>query len=193
MAVTLVTGPVRSGKSARAMSIARSSGLQVSYVATAMHDAGDREWESRLERHARERPSAWETIESAGLTQDALLELFREAESERCLLVDSLGTWIGARMAGDLASFERDAAAFAERLDRDAADIAAAMLESRARVIVVAEEVGWDVVPTSSSARVFRDILGRMKQRLAAGAEQVLLVVCGFAIDLRALGSASQA
>ena len=56
-------------------------------------------------------------------------------------------------------------------------------------VIVVAEEVGWDVVPVSASARLFRDVLGRMKQRLAGAADEAYLVVSGFVLDLRALGA----
>jgi adenosylcobinamide kinase / adenosylcobinamide-phosphate guanylyltransferase len=187
MAVTLVTGPVRSGKSDRAMSIARSGGRRVTYIATARRDAADREWESRLERHARARPAGWETIECAGMSRVELVAIFREATGDRCLIVDSLGTWLDACMARDVAAFERDVPEFEARLDAQATELARAMLQSRAQVIAVAEEVGWDIVPAYVSARVFRDVLGRMKQRLAAGGASVLLVVCGLAIDLRAL------
>ena len=62
------------------------------------------------------------------------------------------------------------------------------MLASRAHVIVVTEEVGWDIVPVAASARLFRDVLGRMKQWLAGEARDAYLVVCGFALDLHALG-----
>jgi len=189
MGVTLVTGPVRSGKSRYVLDIAQRSSRRVSYVATAMRDGSDAEWESRLSRHIHDRPSTWDSIESASLNRDALLALFREALDEQCIVVDALGTWLAARIAGGVDALERDFAAFETKMDEEAAELAQAMLESRAQVVVVAEEVGWDIVPVAASARLFRDVLGRMKQRLAARADAVFLVVCGFALDLRALGS----
>ncbi|HTX55519.1 MAG TPA: bifunctional adenosylcobinamide kinase/adenosylcobinamide-phosphate guanylyltransferase [Candidatus Acidoferrales bacterium] len=189
MAVTLVTGPVRSGKSRYVVEIAQASGRRVSYVATAMRDASDGEWNARLTRHVHDRPATWDSVESASLGHDSLIALFREGSPEQCIVVDALGTWLAARIATHIDVLERDFAAFEARMDAEAAELAQAMLESRAQVVVVVEEVGWDIVPVAASARLFRDVLGRMKQRLAAGADAVFLVVCGIALDLRALGS----
>jgi adenosylcobinamide kinase / adenosylcobinamide-phosphate guanylyltransferase len=189
MGVTLVTGPVRSGKSRYVIEIAQASGRRVSYVATAMRDGSDDEWNSRLTRHVHDRPASWDSIESASLGHEALIALFRDGSPEQCIVVDALGTWLAARIAIHIDVLERDFAAFELQMDEEAAELAQAMLESRAQVVVVAEEVGWDIVPVAASARLFRDVLGRMKQRLAAGADAVFLVVCSFALDLRALGS----
>jgi adenosylcobinamide kinase / adenosylcobinamide-phosphate guanylyltransferase len=189
MAVTLVTGPVRSGKSRYVIEIAQRSGRRVSYVATAIRDESDVEWNARLTRHVHDRPSTWDAIESASLGHDALIALFREGLEEQCIVVDALGTWLAARIATHIDELERDFAAFEGQMDAEATELAHAMLESHAQVVVVAEEVGWDIVPVAASARLFRDVLGRMKQRLAGGADAVFLVVCGFALDLRALGT----
>ena len=62
------------------------------------------------------------------------------------------------------------------------------MLASPADVIAVSEQIGWDVVPVAASARLFRDTMGRMAQRLARRADRVYLVVAGYALDLRAQG-----
>jgi adenosylcobinamide kinase/adenosylcobinamide-phosphate guanylyltransferase len=62
------------------------------------------------------------------------------------------------------------------------------MLASRPSVIAVSEQFGWDVVPVAASARLFRDAMGRMVQRLAKQADNVYLVVAGYALDLRRLG-----
>ncbi|HTZ54572.1 MAG TPA: bifunctional adenosylcobinamide kinase/adenosylcobinamide-phosphate guanylyltransferase [Candidatus Acidoferrum sp.] len=189
MGVTLVTGPVRSGKSRYVVEIAQASGKRISYVATAIRDGSDGEWDARLARHVHDRPASWESIESASLGHTALIALFREGLPEQCIVVDALGTWVAARIAIHIDALERDFAAFETQMDEEATDLVQAMLESRAQVVVVAEEVGWDIVPVAASARLFRDVLGRMKQRLAADADAVFLVVCGFALDLRALGS----
>jgi adenosylcobinamide kinase/adenosylcobinamide-phosphate guanylyltransferase len=188
MPVTLVTGPVRSGKSRYVTALAGRSGLPVCVVATAAREACDAQWDARLERHRADRPADWQTIESASLEHGDLLAIFRDAVEQRCIVVDALGTWIGARIAASVNEFERDVTAFEAQLDTQAEAFVASMLASRAHVIVVAEEVGWDVVPIAPSARVFRDVLGRMKQRLAAHAAAVFLVVCGYALDVRALG-----
>ena len=189
MGVTLVTGPVRSGKSRYVVEIAQRSGRRVSYVATAMRDGSDDEWDSRLTRHVHDRPSTWDSIESASLGHDALIALFRDGVPDQCIVVDAVGTWLAARIATHIDALERDFAAFETRMDEEATELAQAMHDSRAQVVVVAEEVGWDIVPVAASARLFRDVLGRMKQRIAADADAVFLVVCGFALDLRALGT----
>jgi adenosylcobinamide kinase/adenosylcobinamide-phosphate guanylyltransferase len=189
MGVTLVTGPVRSGKSRYVIEIAQASGRRVSYVATSMRDGADDEWDLRLTRHVHDRPASWDSIESASLGHEALIALFRDGGPEECIVVDALGTWLAARIATHIDALERDFAAFEAQMDQEASELAQAMLESRAQVVAVAEEVGWDIVPVAASARLFRDVLGRMKQRLAAGADAVFLVVCGFALDLRALGT----
>ena len=188
MAVILVTGPVRSGKSRYVIAIAERSGKRVSYVATAMQEAGDGEWDTRLQRHMRDRPADWELIESAYLGHDALLEVFRSGTEDQCIIVDALGTWLAARIATRIDLVQRDFAAFEASMDTEGAELAKAMLDSKALVVVVAEEVGWDIVPIAASARLFRDVLGRLKQRLAAEARDVYLVVCGFALDLHSLG-----
>jgi len=188
MAVVFITGPVRSGKSAFAVRLARESGLDVTYVATAAASPEDAEWRARLARHTRERPQAWRTIETAPLAHDAQLELFRTASAGECLLVDALGTWLAAGIGARIELLEIDYVVFEAQLDREAAAFVDAMLASPARVLVVSEQVGWDVVPVAASARLFRDVMGRMAQRLAARAEAAYLVVAGYALDLRANG-----
>jgi len=189
MAVTLVTGPVRSGKSRYVAQLAASSGLPVTYLATASRDPNDAEWNERLRRHMEDRPAHWETIETASLNHAELLHIFANAARDRCIVVDALGTWISARLSENIDAFESDYVAFEARLDREAEQFANAMLSSDANVLVVAEEAGWDVVPVMPSGRLFRDVLGRMKQRLAAHADHVYLVTSGFSLDLRSLGT----
>jgi adenosylcobinamide kinase / adenosylcobinamide-phosphate guanylyltransferase len=170
--------------------LARESGLDVTYLATAAAAPEDAEWRARLARHTRERPESWRTIETAPLSHQAQLELFRSARASECLLVDALGTWLAAGIGARIELLEIDYVVFEAQLDREAGEFVDAMLASPARVLVVGEQVGWDVVPVAASARLFRDVMGRMAQRLAARAERAYLVVAGYAIDLRASGEA---
>lgn len=188
MAVTFITGPVRSGKSAFGVRLAATSGRGVTYIATAAGEPEDAEWRARLTRHVLERPASWRTVETAGMTHDAQLALLRGASPDACLLVDALGTWLAARIAARIDLLEIDYSVLAAQLDEEAAQFVDAMLASPAYVVVVSEQIGWDVVPVAASARLFRDAMGKMVQRLAKSAQRVYLVVAGYALDLRAAG-----
>jgi adenosylcobinamide kinase/adenosylcobinamide-phosphate guanylyltransferase len=188
MAVIFVTGPARSGKSAFGVRLALESGLDVTYVATAAHEPDDAEWHARLARHLRDRPAAWRTLETASMSHEAQVALFRNATPGQCLLVDALGTYLAARIGRRIELLEVDYAVMETQLDRDAAEFADAMIGSPAHVIAVSEQIGWDVPPASAAARLLRDAVGRMAQRLAARADRAYLVVAGYAIDLRAAG-----
>ena len=190
MAVIFVTGPVRSGKSAFAVRLARESGLEVTYVATARHEPDDAEWRSRLARHLLDRPGEWRTVETAPMSHEKQLAFFREAPGSSCLLVDALGTWLAARMETRIDLLEVNYAVMEMQLDREGAEYVDAMLASPARIVAVSEQVGWDVVPIAPAARLFRDVMGRMAQRLARNCERSYLVVAGYALDLRASGIA---
>ena len=190
MTWTLVTGPVRSGKSRFAEQLAARAALPVTYVATAGRMPGDPEWEARLERHRRARPATWTVVETAGDSHCALTALLREATGERALIVDSLGTWLSDRMSSTHRKFENEPVRLEAALDADCTALVAALAGSRATAFVVGEETGWSIVPVYASARVFRDVLGRLQQRLAAGAAHLYLMVSGFAIDLHVAGVA---
>src|SRR5579871_3223743 len=153
--VTFITGPVRSGKSAFGVRLAATSGREVTYVATAAGEPEDAEWRARMERHVLERPAAWRTVETAGMTHDAQLALFREAAPDACLLVDALGTWLAARIEARIDLLEIDYSVLASQLDEEAGQFVDAMLASPAYVVVVSEQIGWDVVPSAPSARLF--------------------------------------
>jgi adenosylcobinamide kinase/adenosylcobinamide-phosphate guanylyltransferase len=51
--------------------------------------------------------------------------------------------------------------------------------------VVVSNEVGLGVVPLYPLGRLYRDVLGRANQRLAAAADQVYLLVAGLPMILK--------
>ena len=161
--ITLVLGGTRSGKSAVAERLAQRSSPVVTYVAT-MRVGDDIELARRIEQHRRRRPATWATIECGEDLAGVL------ANIEGTVLVDALGAWLAA---GDSAG---------DDARRDALCIAL-----RGRVgdtIVVSDEVGLGVHPSSSAGREFRDRLGLLNQAVARGADVVLLVVAGRVLSL---------
>ncbi len=185
--IVLITGPVRSGKSTRALRVARDLGLPVTHVVTARIDPGDAEMADRIARHRRERCTE-PTIELWQSTQPDLAAVVAAAPDHTTLLVDSLGTWLAGHLFDIEQLAERDATAAREQLDALGQALLAGLATTRAHVVLVAEETGWGLVPPSAQGRIFRDALGRLTQRIGRIAARVELVVAGYALDVRAIG-----
>ncbi|MEM1427283.1 MAG: bifunctional adenosylcobinamide kinase/adenosylcobinamide-phosphate guanylyltransferase, partial [Cyanobacteria bacterium P01_H01_bin.130] len=163
----LVTGPSRSGKSEWAEHLALQRQTPVTYVATAIANPDDAEWQARLQRHRDRRPGNWQTLEAP---QDLAIAL-PLIPAEHTILLDSLGTWV----ANHLEASENDWQA----LD---ANLVKTLTILGDRAIIVAEETGWGVVPAYPLGRQFRDRLGKLARHVAYHSSQVFLVTAGYAI-----------
>jgi adenosylcobinamide kinase/adenosylcobinamide-phosphate guanylyltransferase len=173
MTVTLVTGPVRSGKSRHAEDLLAGH-RDVVYLATGPRPAGDPEWATRVAEHRARRPSNWTTVETT-----AIATVMRAAASP--VLLDCLGTWLTSLV--DEAGWE-DLDAAREVVATASDDLLAALGATRVPVVIVTNEVGWGVVPATESGRFFADELGRLNAAVSERAEAVHLVVAGRVLDL---------
>lgn len=63
-----------------------------------------------------------------------------------------------------------------------------AIRASSASIIAVSNEVGSGIVPAFRSARVYRDLLGRLNQEVAAIADNVVLMVAGLPVHIKRSG-----
>jgi adenosylcobinamide kinase/adenosylcobinamide-phosphate guanylyltransferase len=61
----------------------------------------------------------------------------------------------------------------------------AAQTQLNIPLIVVSNEVGLGLVPAYPLGRIYRDILGRANQRLAAAADRVLFMVAGLPMTVK--------
>ena len=174
---TLITGGVRSGKSRLAEQLLADAPV-VTYVAPgpAPDRAADTEWADRIDAHRARRPEHWRTVETADLA-GAL------AAAPGAVLIDCLGTWVTAVVDG-LGTWDERLAAWEDRFEPALAAVEAAWLAAPGPVVAVTNEVGWSVVPEHRSGRTFRDLLGRVNQRIAASSDDVLLVVAGRVLRL---------
>ena len=171
----LVTGGVRSGKSAYAERLLAGR-RSVTYVATGpVPDPGrDPEWAARIAAHRDRRPADWSTVE----TTDPAAAL-RAADGP--VLLDCLGTWLTASL-DELAAWTRPMGEWRAAWEERSADFLRAW--EQADAVAVTNEVGWGVVPEHASGRVFADLLGRLNQRVAADSDEVVLLVMGRPISL---------
>jgi adenosylcobinamide kinase/adenosylcobinamide-phosphate guanylyltransferase len=175
MAVTLVTGGIRSGKSRHAEGLA-SAVSDVTVVATGpLDDGADAEWSRRLALHRERRPSGWsvlETLDVAGVLGAA----------SGTVIVDCLGTWV-TRLVDDAGLWE-DLDAATDLVDAATVVLRDALTTTDADVLVVSNEVGFAPVATTPSGRWFQDALGRLNAMVASVADRVHLVVAGRVLDL---------
>jgi adenosylcobinamide kinase/adenosylcobinamide-phosphate guanylyltransferase len=169
--VTLVLGGVRSGKSRWAQEFAAKN-ERVAYVATAQ--ACDAEMQEKIRRHQVDRPSHWHTVEEPLELASAIAE--HDAEFD-VLLVDCLTVFV----ANLLEAAEVDSASMDLRIESFLNTLRAA----RVSMILVSNEVGSGVVPPYPAGRRFRDALGELNQRVAAIADNVVLLVAGLPLALK--------
>jgi len=171
---TLVTGPVRSGKSRHAEDLLRDHS-DVTYVATGRRpDPSDPEWSRRVRAHRGRRRESWRTVETADVPRVI-------AGARGPVLVDCLGTWLTA-VVDDVGWDDLDAASAA--VARQSARLVGSLCTATVPVVVVTNEVGWSLVPTTESGRLFQDELGRLNALVAGVAARVHLVVAGRVVDL---------
>ena len=183
--LTFITGPVRSGKSTLAERFARDAQRPVIYCATAAPDDADPEWIVRIERHRAQRPGDWTVLETAGPHGTDLVATVCGVQSDRLVMIESLGTWVADLLGRRAETLGSDVLALAKDVESETTRLLDAILACAAEVIVVSEEVGWGIVPAFSSGRVFRDVMGRANQRLCAAAQRAYLVISGVAFDLK--------
>jgi adenosylcobinamide kinase/adenosylcobinamide-phosphate guanylyltransferase len=157
--ITLVLGGARSGKSEVAERLAGDG--PVTYVATGV--ATDEEMAARIAAHRHRRPSMWRTVEEGSAALPAVL-----ADLTGRVVVDSLTTWV----------------AVAPAFVTDADALCTALVKRDGDTVVVSDEVGLGVSPSTQAGNEFRDALGSINQQVAAAADEVLLVVAGRTLRL---------
>jgi adenosylcobinamide kinase / adenosylcobinamide-phosphate guanylyltransferase len=167
MAVILITGGARSGKSRRAEARVRTFPGRPVYVATA--EALDAEMEARIAKHRARRVNDWIERE---VPLD-LVQALTETDGGGARLVDCLTLWLSNLMHSDR-DWSCEVARLADTLPRLAGP-----------VVMVTNEVGLGIVPDNALARSFRDAAGIMNQTIAEIADEVEFVVAGLPMKLK--------
>jgi adenosylcobinamide kinase / adenosylcobinamide-phosphate guanylyltransferase len=166
--IVLFLGGARSGKSRMAQARAEAMTGELIYVATG--EALDAEMHERIERHRADRGARWRTVEAPLELADVI---YRESTPGRVLLVDCLTLWLS-----NLMFRERDVS-----IETDG--LLEALRAAQGTVLLVSNEVGMGIVPENALARRFRDEAGRLNQRVASAAHEVLLVAAGLALRMK--------
>jgi len=124
----------------------------------------------RIARHRTERDGSWQTV-------DAPLELAEAVQAQtasgKAVLVDCLTLWLS-----NIVLAERDPVQETQRLVQ-------AVREARGPLVLVSNEVGQGIVPSTPLGRAFRDEQGRLNQGIAEACDAVVFVAAGCPILLK--------
>ena len=180
MSVTLITGGARSGKSAHAEQRAHAY-ERVTYIATAR--AMDEEMKARIARHRQSRPESWTTFEGVHHLSSAI------APGTQCALLDCITNLITNLMMDMDVDWEHPQEQDVQKAEETAlCELTELITRANAlncTLIMVNNEVGMGLVPVYPFARAFRDIAGRVAQKLALMSDEVILMVAGLALQVK--------
>jgi len=178
VSLVVLTGAVRSGKSAGAETLAAARGLPV-VVAVAGWD-GDTEMQRRIAAHQISRPEDWRTMVVG--TDPGWIS---EVPLDTVLLLDCLATLVGTIAWEEVGAAEVADASQEARAARRAEAVVSALAGRGGDTVVVTNEAGWGVIPPTAAGRLFRDVLGRANRMLVEASDVAYLVVAGRFLDLK--------
>ena len=163
--ITLITGGVKSGKSSRALELARKQFQKpIHFIATA--EALDEEMRIRIARHREERGEDFETYEEPVDIDKAIIT----AGSNTVL--DCIPVWVN-----NLIYYNRES---------EFSIILAAFLFNISRnCIVVTNETGLGNIPFDETTRRYNTLLAEANRKIAAVADVVEFMVSGIPLKVK--------
>ena len=174
----LVLGGTFSGKS----DFARERALQASIdtvggvivLATALE--GDPDVRRRIEAHRRQRPREWRTIEEPYQVASAISDGIRLPTPPAAIIVECLTMLVTNLMLCD--GVVRREAAF-ERVTAEVDAIASSSSIDSSNIIIVSNEVGHGLLPTTPDGRLFQELAGFANRRIAAASAVIWMISAG--------------
>jgi len=176
--LVFVTGGARSGKSRFAEKKILElihPGESVSFIATG--EAMDDDFRKRIEIHRKNRDPRFKTTEESINLASALEQSFSAGHAA---VLECITTWLG-NIFFKLPQTERESFALSEL------DVVFSLLEARRENIlfIVSNELGLGLVPPDTENRSYRDIHGRLNQRIAGRADEAYFIISGIPMRLK--------
>ena len=180
----LILGGTFSGKSAFACAQARRAAERepggVLVIATALD--GDPDVRRRIAEHRRRRPREWRTVEEPHRVAAAIRDGIRLPAPPAVIVVECLTMLVTNLMLRDGVV---DRAPASERVAVEVEAIVRAADSRPTAVLIVSNEVGHGLFPTTSDGRLFQELAGLANQRIAAAADTVWTVTAGIPAQIK--------
>ena len=168
-----ISGATKSGKSQLAEFLIKEQ-ESITYIATSKPRKNDPEWTKRISIHKKRRPQCWKLIEHP-------LDICKEIElmgNNESILIDSLGGLVEQHISINDYQWDLFQNKFVNCL-----------IENNIGIIVVSEEIGWGLVPSTPIGHLFRERLSNLFSMLSRNSKKKWLAINGIAIDLDKVGN----
>lgn len=180
----LILGGARSGKSSFAeeisTEISENKETNVMYVATAI--GFDADMQDRIKKHRNSRSDKWITLEKYSNFIDS--DINSECD---VILLDCMTLMISNLILDSNYNFDKITNKEIDRLELKIEKEIDKFLEvfDSKEIIIVSNEVGLGLVPPYKLGAIFRDIAGRMNQRIARNASDVYFLTAGIPMKIK--------
>lgn len=178
----LILGGQKSGKSRAAETRAARwlgvPGREAVLIATAL--PADAEMRQRIARHRDERMARIPKLATVEESRDLAAALRERCAAHRLVVVDCLTLWLT-----QLAMPPEGPGAGQVDLVGAIEHLVLALRRAPGPVVLVSNEIGFGVAPSSAEARRFVDALGLLHQSIAAACGRVTLMVAGCELSVK--------
>ena len=165
MALAVVGGGRRSGKSKYALALASAQGPRLGFIATLQPT--DEESEQKIDRARRERGAEFVTVEEPLAVAD-LIE--QRGSYFDAVVVDDLTIWVSNMVMAGRGD---------EEIEAEATRLLEAAAASTAEVIVVTSDVDFGFPVDAEISRGFRRLAGLVNRQMAEAASRLYWMVFG--------------
>ena len=165
MAITLITGAIKSGKSEFAEKLANVYS-KLTYIALSDSRPDDIAWQEKIKLHKSRRPSNWELFEN-----DDLFYVFKNVSGP--LLIDSIGGFVVKNINENDNEWKRNLLLLNKCL-----------IEYKSDIIIVGEQVGWGLVSEYKIGNIFTERIGEVLKDITLISSNNWLTINGKAIKL---------
>ena len=181
--IIYITGGARSGKSTLAEKIALENYNTRTYLATAI--PYDNEMVDRINKHMVQRGEKWTTVEGY---RDISTLLENQPKNE-VVLLDCLTNMVSNLLLDNHVDWDMVTPVEVNRMEKDILveidNLLGCIKNSSGDFIIVSNELGMGLVPPYPLGRYFRDISGRINQRIASESSEAYMVVSGLKMKLK--------
>lgn len=182
--IYLITGGARSGKSSFAEDFTKTLGKNVLYIATSI--VFDEEMKTRVKKHKERRPDSWHTLEAYKNFEN---HFSTGLYSKFAVLLDCITIMITNILFEEIEDFynikECELEKAEEKVSIEVDKLISIIKNQNIEIVMVTNEIGMGIVPENHISRVFRDIAGRINQKIAKDADEVYLCVSGIPIKIK--------
>ena len=181
--IIYITGGARSGKSVLAEKIALENYNTRTYLATAI--PYDDEMVDRINKHLVQRGNKWTTVEG----YKNISNLLKEKEETEVVLLDCLTNMVSNLLLDNHVDWDKvtteEVNKMEDKIIKEIEELLKYIKNYNGDFIIVSNELGMGLVPPYPLGRYFRDIAGRVNQKVALESTEAYLVVSGLKMKLK--------